>query len=153
MAELTGGGLDLRRSDGSVWLWIARGWLDDPADVRGVDTVIPGKEGRTARDRKRDFRTIELRGQIVGQGATEAAADADYLALVQALNPLFFDLTVAPWALVAGDLYRGLGVGQTATINVRPVNVVPAANQLTWRRAFTFELVSIDSPPEWVIAP
>lgn len=152
MAELTGGGINLRRSDNSVFFWIARGWLDEPAEVRGEDTTVPGLEGQIVRDRKRHKRTIELRGQIRGTGASEQMAAAAHLALAVELEPIFFDLTAAPWALVAGDGYRGLAAGQTATINVRTVNVTPDARGLAYAKTYVIVLESIDSPPEWVIA-
>lgn len=148
MAELTGGGLNLRRADASVHFWIARGWLDEPAEVRGKDDIIPGAEGQVARGRKRTLRKIELRGQIAAVDGT----DASFLALLDELRPIFFDASADPWPLVAADGYRGLGVGETATINVRTVNVTPSANPLTWRGIYAIELESVDSPPEWVRA-
>lgn len=148
MAELTGDGLNLRRADASVHFWIARGWLDEPAEVRGKDDIIPGAEGRVVRGRKRDRRVIELRGSIVGVDGTEAA----FLALLDELRPIFFDASADPWPLVAADGYRGLGAGETATINVRVVNVTPGPNVLTWRGIYAIELESVDSPPEWARA-
>jgi hypothetical protein len=146
MAELSGAAIDLRRANDTVWWWIHRGWLDDPASVEGTDDTIGQAEGRVPRGRKRRFRKIELRGQI------RAATDADYLALLLELRPIFFDLSQDPWPLVVGDQYRGLAAGQTATINVRTVSVAPAETLLTFRRAYSVELHSVDSPPEWVIA-
>ena len=146
MAELTGDGHDLRRPDRSVWFWIQRGWFDDPAEVDGENDIIAEAEGEVVRGRKRRRRKLELRGQI------EAATDADFLALILELEPFLFNLAADPWPLVAADQYRGLASGQTATINVRSVNVAPSDSQLTFRRGYSVGLLSVDSAPEWVLA-
>jgi hypothetical protein len=146
MAELTGNAVNLRRADESVWFWIQRGWRDDPADVDGDDDVIAQAEGEVPRGRMRRRRKIELRGKV--QGAT----DADFLVLILELEPFLLTKAADPWPLVIGDQYKGIGAGQTDSINVRTFNVTPAADQLTWRRLYTVELLSVDSPPEWVLA-
>jgi hypothetical protein len=146
VAELTGDSVDLRRADESVWFWLQRGWLDDPAEVDGENDIIDQAEGEVPRPRKRRRRKLELRGQI------QAATDADFLDLILELEPFLFNLAADPWPLVVGDEYRGLAAGQTATINVRSVSVAPSDSQLTFRRGYSVALVSVDSPPEWVIA-
>jgi hypothetical protein len=147
MSELTGDAINLRRADRSVYFWIARGWRDDPALVDGTDDTIGQAEGRVVTGRKRRVRRVDLRGQVKG------ATDAAFLALVIELEPIFFNMAVDPWPIVIGDGYRGLAPGQTATINVRTVNVMPGDSTLSHIRFYTVTLESVDSPPEWTIAP
>lgn len=151
MAELAADGHDLRRVNGSVYFWIVNGWLDTSAEVRGQDSVVPGLEGRVVRNRQKDRRVVEIRGQIDGSHVTPTGADAAFLALLQELQPLLFDRSADPWPLVAADGYKGLGVGETATISVRTINIVPDATQLSWRRIYSIELECVASPPDWVI--
>ena len=152
MAELTADSVDLRRADGSVWWWIQRGWLDDPAMVDGDDDTIAQAEGRVPRGRKRRVKRLELRGQVKGLGATPTDADAAFLARIGELDGALFNLAADPWPLVVADQYRGLAAGQTATINVRTINILPDAGLLSHQRIYTAVLESVDSPPEWVLA-
>ena len=147
MSELSADGVDIRRADGSIYFWIHRGFLDDVASVRGEDDIIPSAAGMAPRPRIKHRRIPELRGQIKG------ADDAAYLALVAEVQDTLFNLAADPWPLVVADGYRGLGPGVTATLMVRTISVTPAADLLTYRRGFAFVLESVDSPPEWVIAP
>jgi hypothetical protein len=146
VAELAADGIDLRRADGSVHFWIARGWLDDMAVVRGKDTIVSSRPGRTARNRVKDFRRIMLSGRV------QAATPAAFLALILELDDVW-TAARAPWNLVAGDEYRGLAAGQTATIAVRTVNLIPAPALTEFGRNYSWELESVANPPEWTIAP
>ena len=146
MAELTFRGVDLRRADKSVWFWIERGWFDDIPTVRGVDTTVPGRAGRTRRNRKADTRPLLLNGRL------KAATAADFLALVQEMAAIW-DPTLNPGSLVAGDQYRGLASGQTATISARTVNIAPDPAQTPFHRKYSWQLESIANPPAWVLAP
>lgn len=153
MAELTANSVNLRRADGSMWWWIERGWRDDPAIAEGSDDIIAQAEGRVPRGRKRRFRRVDLRGQLKGLGATPTAVDAAFLALVEEIDDSLLSTVADPWPLVLGDQYRGLAAGQTATLNVRTINVLPSPGPLSYRRIYTVTVESVDSPPEWVIAP
>lgn len=144
MAELSYRATDVRRADGSFYLWIARGWVDEPADVRGADGVVALKAGRRVNPRYKDRRVVELRGQL------KAATAAAMFTLANELRTLF-DPTITG-ALVAGDLYRGLGAGQTATLQARTINVVPGDRTTGFHRLYTIELECVASPPEWVVA-
>src|SRR5687767_13721371 len=90
---------DLQASNYTIFLQIVRG-LDENADVRGQDTIIPGTAGRTARNRVADVRRIELRGWVAGTGATETAARSSFRTLVKSLQTLFSP-TAAAGNLVA----------------------------------------------------
>lgn len=152
MAELAANATDIRLADGSRYFYIVRGWLDDIPAVRGEDDDAPGRPGRIQGNRVAQLRRIILQGQLKGSGATEAAAQASFLALVQGMATLW-DPTADPWNLVAGDLYRGLAAGQTATIAVRTVNLVPSHEFNGFRRTYSWELECIANPPAWVLAP
>ncbi len=145
MAELTHRTVDIRRANGSVYFWLARGWIDDIASVRGVDDIIPQASGRDVQPRRKDVLRLELQGQI------KAATEADFLALVLEMSAVW-DPTLDPGPLVAADGYRGLAIGETATRNARTINVVPGSRQIGTHRLYTWELECVDSPPEWVIA-
>jgi hypothetical protein len=151
MAELTKGGVDIRRSDVKIYFWITRGWLDDIPSVRGVDALVVGTPGRLTGNRLADTRRLLLNGQIKGAGATEALAQADFHALLSSMLTVW-DPDGDPENLVVADGYRGLGVGQTATISVRTVNVIPAGEFNGFRRKYSWELECVSDPPAWVIA-
>lgn len=151
MAEFTANGIDLRRADGSVWSWIRRGWVDEPAEHRGTDQAPPGRPGR--------FRPAGLTTRIADrrvvqvQTVVKATTAAGFLALVQSLKANVWNPALDPYAVVLGDGYRGLGAGQTATLTAQFVNVIPVAQQTEFWREYSWELESIANPPEWVIAP
>lgn len=146
MAELTWRAVDLRRTDGSVWTWIERGWLDEPADHRGEDTPLPGKPGRARGNRVADRRVIVMRTHL------KAATRAAMLALQQEMAALW-NPSLDPGALVLADGYRGLGAGQTATLQAAFVNVTPAAAFTEYHREYSVQAECIADPPNWVIAP
>jgi len=96
--------------------WLVRG-LDEAANVRGSDIVVPGTAGRTVRDRVRDNRVIEIEGHVLGVGATAAAQTDDFRDAMETLRALF-DETASPAALVVG-LEDGI---RSATITCRTLN-------------------------------
>lgn len=124
-------------------LQVVRG-LDEPADVRGADTVIPAGTGRVARNRVADRRTIELAGFVAGTGGDEAAQRADFRAAVEQLRALF-DPTRAP-ATLSVLLEDG---ASTATILARPVNMAYSDGPLPSYREVSIELESV--VPDWTI--
>ena len=83
MAELTYDGQDIRqaaaRTSGSGIFFDLVAGYSEPANVRGVDTIIPGLAGRTARDRVRDTRRIVLEGYVVGTSASDWRSKTDTL--------------------------------------------------------------------------
>lgn len=109
---LTYAGTDVQQNPIGIFLEIARG-LNEVAEVRGSDTVVPGLAGRVSRNRVADRRTIELRGLVAGSGATEAAQRSSFRTLVNTVRTLFSP-TAAPANLVAT-----LENGTTGTIAAR----------------------------------
>lgn len=145
MAELMFDSVDLRRADGSVMFYISTGWVDSPADVRGVDTIVPGLSGRTRRPRRTDIRTVIMNGLVV--------ADTP-----EALLELQLEL-VEVWApgegvadLVVGDQYLGLAPGETATLVCSTTNLAVGDAETAFMRRYSWQLESVDNPPEWVFS-
>jgi len=129
--------------DGTIGLFLEiRRGLNEIAEVRGKDTVIPSAVGRRLRNRVRDRRVIELFGYVMGNGTGEAVQRADFRGLVDTLQGLFDPTTSA--ALVAT-----LENGGTATIAARTVNMVWGNEKLPALRSVSIELESVD--PEWVL--
>lgn len=143
MAELTYDGTELRRSDKSVRFYITTGWVDVPADIRGTDTIVPGLSGRTRRPKVRDTRTVILSGMIMH------AEPSGLLAIQEELGDLW-RADAAPANLVVTGPYLGLDPGETATLLCATVNVAVADSELAFMRRYSWELVSLDTPPEWV---
>lgn len=152
MAELAADSVDIRTSDATIYFYIVRGWIDDIPAVRGADSILSGQAGRFARNRVADYRRVLLAGQVKGTGATEALARASYLAKLESLQGVWSP-TASSWDLVVDDEYKGLASGQTATITVRTINVIPAADSNGFRRAYSWELECITDPPAWVFSP
>lgn len=142
MAELAYDSQDIRqaaaRTSGSgIFFDLVSGYAEK-ATTRGVDTVIPGADGRVARNRVKDVRRIVLEGYVVGTSASDWRSKTD--TLMAKMDPSLDNKN-----LVIDDSY--LGVGSTKTIACRVVNVVggpiTAARFQTW----SIELESV--APDW----
>ena len=130
----------------NIHLDIITGYAE-PASVRGVDTIIPGLAGRVVRDRVKDVRTIELRGWVLGTGATEVLQQQSWRTNTDALMALM-DRTLAAGALVLTPPTLGLAAG-SKTINARCVNVMPGEIHGSIFQRWAIELVAVGSPPDW----
>jgi hypothetical protein len=140
---LTYDGTDVQQSGFGIFLEIVRG-LNETPEVRGTDTVVPGRAGRIARNRVADRLPIELRGIVMGNGANEAAQRADFRTNVLALRALFSS------SRVPANLVATLEDGSTATISARPLPGMLWDEQVASLFAnVSVELESVD--PEWVI--
>lgn len=96
---LTYAGTDIQESDLGIFLEIYRGLSEVPT-VRGRDTTVPARAFTIPRNRVADSLTIELRGLVRGEGASEAAQRSDFRSKVDSLRTLFAP-TRDPAALVA----------------------------------------------------
>lgn len=96
---LTFAGTDIQKSDFGIFLEIVSG-LHDGLSVRGVDTIIPGLEGRVARNRVADRRIIQLAGYVSGTGTGLTTQRSTFRDNAQAVEALF-SLTAAPAVLSA----------------------------------------------------
>lgn len=132
----------------------AQGGLQSLANFRGEDDIVPEASGRYPGQFIADGRDVVLHGFISGSGSDAqairesfAAAFASVLARMQ------------PTDLIALTVYPpnfGLAMGDAATLqNVRPLRIVAPEPTRQWYEAWegNLELVCIDSPPEWVVAP
>jgi hypothetical protein len=133
--------IDLARADLTIILEVVAG-LNEVAQVRGTDTVIPSLAGRRARARVRDVRVIELRGWVMGAGSNDADQRSSFRDLVQELQALF-DPTIV------GDLVATLENGDTATIAARTTSLMWGDAPAPQLCALSVELESVE--PEWVI--
>jgi hypothetical protein len=150
MAAITLNGTELRTSDGRLTTWIRKG-LYGPPDYRGDTWVIAGKAGETvvAGSFVRARRMIELGQQIKGIGATEALAQVDFLATVDALKTLYESTMGAPKDLrVYAPLY-GIG-GSYRHLNVQWVNTIESDPIGGFQQIVTVRFACYDDPPEWV---
>lgn len=119
---LTYSGADIQVITG-IFLEITKGLAEGP-QVRGVDIVVPGRDGRLARPRRADTTRIELHGWVRGVGTTEATdrhAFADNRASFNAL----FNPAANPANLVAY-----LENGDVATISARTLPTILFENRV-----------------------
>lgn len=105
-------GTDLQPSNLSFSLEIVAG-LDDAAEVRGEDTIVPYRAGRIPRPRRFDRRRILLVGWVMGQGDDQESRRLDYRSSRRILAELF-----DPEAAVA-DLRVVVEGGDVARIECR----------------------------------
>jgi hypothetical protein len=135
-------GLDIREaaaaSGSGIFFDLVSGY-NEPASVRGVDSVIPGADGRVFRSRVRDARRIILKGYVTGTSASDF--QANMAALFGVMNPVN-----DPADLIISDSY--LGTGGSPTIACRFLNAVgdDPENGPKFQR-WTIELESV--VPEW----
>lgn len=143
MATLTFDGEDIRESAArgatasGIFLDLVSGW-NEPATVRGVDTVIPSLAGRVPRIRVKDARRIVLEGYVVGTSASDWATHT--ATLMAKMQP-----SADPDNLVIADGY--LGTTGTKTIAARVVNIVPGEIVASRFQRWSIELESV--APDW----
>lgn len=118
---LTYDSVDIQEDPIGIFLEVVRG-LNELPKVRGVDTLVPARPYRIARNRVADELVIELRGYVAGVGADEDAQRADFRDLIISLRDEttgLFRPTRTP-ALLEATLENGAVVSVTC----RPVNLV-----------------------------
>ena len=151
MAGLLLDGLELQDLDAGYWFDVVDGGPDDVPEVIGEDDEVMGAPGLEAGNWIKRSRPVRLFGVVFGDGATDAAARESYRTRMDALvaKMQVSDLH----DLVAHPPNFGLAAATAATLsNVRPQRIVGAPARQDASREMTLELVSIDSPPEWVVA-
>lgn len=145
MADLTFGGTDIRDRTG-IFFDVVAGFRG-VAEVRGADSIIPGKAGRTARSRVKDRRLIRLHGYIRGAGATLTAQQQDFKAKCETAATLF-DPDDAAKSLVVTAPYMGLAAG-TKTISARVLSVIEGREQMGTFQEWDVAVEAIGDPPDW----
>lgn len=142
--SLTFRGTDIHNAN--IYLDVTRGF-NESAEVRGEDDVVPEAAGQEYGEWIADKRTIYLEGHVEGTGATELARQQSWRTASNTLRTLM-DRAAAPGALVIGPPDHG--VSTTWRLNARCVNAIPGPILNAWTfQKWSFELVCIDSPPEW----
>lgn len=151
MARLTYRSVELNRCDeGTIVLDVVDGF-DSEAEVRGTDTVVPGRAGQTRRNRVKHRRVVQLAGIVKGVGADQEEREASYRDLVDELHAIF-DPSLNPGALVIHAPY--LIPSGTATLSgTRYLNAIWGPFVARHARRLNVEMVSIASPPDWVVDP
>lgn len=153
MARLVLGGLELQSLAAGIWFDVVNGDLDSLPNFAGEDDDVLRATGREPGVFIRTVRPVTLFGHVWGVGAGGAARRAAYLAKVAAMNAVMQSSALV--VLVAHPPTMGVAAGKTATLSdLRPLGSKPGPPR-GWDGARAFELIleSIDSPPEWVIAP
>lgn len=152
---LTFRGVDLQTA--TIHLDLAQGF-SEPPDVRGEDDVVPRAAGRVAGARRADMRRIILNGHVRGTGTTREERALSWRTATDALMAAM-DRTLDPGVLEVGptapaqqpDAASYLGLTTDYAINARCVNLIPGPVQAHMSyQTWSIELVSIDSPPDWV---
>lgn len=131
---LTYASTDIQDSDFGRFLELVQG-LNETPQVRGVDTVIPGRAGQVAGSRIFHRLPILLEGVVLG------TSNSNFRTLMLALRTLFApDRT--PAALVAT-----LEDSSTATVTARPLNIV-----VKMTSAYSADVsIELEALADWVI--
>lgn len=151
MAGILLDGLELQDEAGGYWFDFIEGGPDDPPAFVGEDDVIPGASGMDPGGWTIGTRSLRIHGVVWGDGATLQLLRQSYRSRMDALVAKM--QTTDLHDVVAHPPNFGLTIGTTATLSdVRPMRIVgpPALQEV--KREITLELVSIASPPSWVIA-
>lgn len=136
--NITANGTDLSRSDFRILFRMTRG-LNEVPEVRGQDVVVPGLGGRVARNRRLDRLILEAEGWVMGAGATEALALADFRASMETLKDVM-NPSSDPYTLAVVD-----EAGVTHNITARPINIVWEDDDIPSYRAGTLQWESVDA--------
>ena len=148
MARLVADSLELQSVSNGYMFEITQGGLDAHPDVRGSDTIIPGKAGREFRDRITDVRPITLHGIVMGAEGSSTAES--FRTRMDALK-LVFDPVEDPFPLTIHAPLHGLTTGESATLNIRFLRFVSISFNEHYR-LMDIECECVDSSPEWVVS-
>lgn len=151
MARQLIGGLEVQDLAAGYWFDLIEGGLDDIAEHRGADDIVPEAAGLDPGQWIADRRSVKYHGIVFGSGVTSAARRASYRARFDALRTRMNPAVLV--TLVQHPPNDGLATGQTATLlDVRPLRIVGAVAAGAELREVTLELLCIASPPQWTVA-
>lgn len=109
---------DLQSPNFAIFLEITQG-LNEVAEVRGRDVLVPSYDGQFARNRKFHQFHIVLTGIVRGNGIDVATRQSDFRTNSRLLRVLF-DPARDP-----ANLEADLEDGATVVVPARPINIVP----------------------------
>lgn len=149
---LTYRGVSLQETDDPK---TSRFWFDivegvpghESPQVRGPDTVVPGRQGRTVRPRVNDVQELLIEGWIRGEGADQESRALDWHALSQTILAAFAldsdpgTLEVSPGAATVPYL----GLLGTASIEARTLDQMagPIESRMSFQ-TWSFRLECVD---------
>ncbi len=148
--DLQSGGRD--SLTGGIWFDLETGYFE-PAEVRGEDDTVPEAAGMAVGPRIRHRRIITLVGHVRGSGATFEERSSSWYTYTQSLMAVM-QLHSTPGLLEVDGDYLGIPSGEVHSLNARCIRAIPGPIQN--RMAFqpwSFQLLCIDSPPEWSVTP
>jgi hypothetical protein len=153
---LTINGVDFRTANHRVFFDLYSG-LYDGLELAGEDYDVAEAAGQLWQPRRALSRTIELRGAVMGLGATLDIRRADFhLAMFSVFNAIRFRSATqaddAPFSVVLTGPYLGIPDGDTWSATFRYAGHALSDPDPDWaRRALVIQLRSVDSPPDWVV--
>lgn len=126
---------DIQQADGQIFAEIERGIVETPR-VRGRDSITPGADGRSERNRKNDTLQIILRVHVTADPLLTDLNDirASYRANVATVRNLF--RPARPRALLEALLEDDT----LQTISARPINIIGATTVAGEYRELSVEL-------------
>jgi hypothetical protein len=129
----------------------------EPPLVRGEDDVIPQASGRDPGARTKDVYRFVLQGHVRGTGTDPEQRALSWRTATDALMALM-DFSLDPGTVEVGpaapaqfpDSAPYLGLTGDRELNARCVSMVrgPVQAHMSFQ-TWSFEMVCIDSPPEW----
>jgi hypothetical protein len=148
--EIIANSFELRPTSREFYWWITQGF-DDPGTVRGVDAIIDGLPGRFVPpvSRVKDTLIVGMKGWVVGQGATEAAARQNYRESMDDLLTNVFDGSLAPYTIEVHGPVMGIASGMMRTLNARFLDVIWNEWMGGLARSGIARFECVDSPPVW----
>lgn len=123
------------RTAHGIFLDLTKGYAE-PAEVRGIDVIVPGADGRTVQSRVKDRRSIMLEGYVEGSSASDWRSKTDTLMALM-------DRSLSPGTLTIANSY--LGVASSKSITARCVNLLPGPIIMARFQRWSIELESVDT--------
>lgn len=153
---LTVNSVNFREADHGIFFDVYSG-LYDGLEYAGEDYDVAEAAGKLWQPRRALSRTLELRGAVMGLGATLDIRRGDFhtnmLAVWNAINHrISSELDDSPFNVVITGPYLGIPTGQSWTAAFRYFGHSMSDPDPDWaRRAMVIQLQTVQSPPDWVV--